>query len=102
MKDLRHGNNLYRSCLSKRRYKTYRRALLQAQKFTEKFGKEQYVYWCSYCNGYHITSTPRKVGQYGTIDELRTGKIKTEETQTQKQNESEKKNAEIISQEEQE
>ena len=70
MTDLSHGKNLYRSCLSKRRYRTYHYALEQAKKYTEKYGKKQYVYWCEYCNGYHITSTPRKEGQHGNIDEL--------------------------------
>lgn len=102
MRDLRHGKNLYRSCLSKRRYNSYTKALTKAKEFTEKFGKEQYVYWCEYCRGYHITSTPRKAGQYGTIDELTTGKIKIKEAPLQKQDESKTQNAETIKEEEQE
>lgn len=60
MKDLRHGVNLYRSCLSKKRYNSLAKAKKYAEKYTEMFGKQQYVYYCPYCFGYHITSHPRK------------------------------------------
>lgn len=58
--DLRHGNNIYRACLSKRKYKSYDFAVQMAAKYTEMFGKKQYVYYCPYCFHYHITSLPRK------------------------------------------
>ena len=58
--DLRYGNNLYRACLSKRRYNKENKAKKYAEKYTEMFGKQQYVYYCPYCFGYHITSSPHK------------------------------------------
>lgn len=57
--DLRHGNNMYRACLAKRRYRTKEYADKMAEFYTEKYGKQQYVYYCPYCFGYHLTSTPR-------------------------------------------
>lgn len=27
---------------------------------TEKFGKIQYVYWCPFCHGYHLTTLRQK------------------------------------------
>lgn len=59
-KDLRHGNNLYRACLSKRKYDTEAKAKAFADKYTEQYGVKQYVYYCPYCFGFHITSLPRK------------------------------------------
>ena len=59
MADLRHGNNLYRACLSKRKYRTEEKATEYAAKYTEQFGKKQYVYYCPYCFNFHITSAPR-------------------------------------------
>lgn len=58
-KDLKHGNNLYRACVSKRRYRTIEYAQKMAKIFTEKYGTPQYVYYCPYCFGYHLTSSPR-------------------------------------------
>ena len=58
-KDLRHGNNMYRACLSKVRYKSEAIAQERAKMYSEKYDKPQYVYYCPYCFGYHITSTPR-------------------------------------------
>lgn len=57
--DLRHGNNIYRACLSKKKYTSYDFAVQMAAKYTEMFGKKQYVYYCPYCFNYHITSLPR-------------------------------------------
>lgn len=59
-KDLRHGNNMYRACLSKVRYKTETFAQERAKFYSTKYGKPQYVYYCPYCFGYHITSVPRE------------------------------------------
>lgn len=59
MKDLRHGNNLYRACLSKVKYRTLKYAELKAKQFTKKYGKPQYVYYCKYCQGYHLTTSTK-------------------------------------------
>lgn len=47
MKDYRHGINLYRSCLSKRKYKTREIAQEFADRYTAEYNRPQFVYWCS-------------------------------------------------------
>ena len=61
MKDYRHGINLYRSCLSKRKYKTREIAQEFADKYTAEYNRPQFVYWCKYCGGYHPTCSKRYI-----------------------------------------
>lgn len=58
--DLRHGNNIYRACLSKKKYHDYNFALKKAEELTKLFGKKHYVYYCPYCFKYHMTTLPRR------------------------------------------
>lgn len=44
----------YRDCKSKRRYQDYN----QAAKFSKKVGLR--VYYCRYCDGYHLSSRSKK------------------------------------------
>ena len=86
MKDLRYGKNLYRACLSKIQYKTYDYAMKKAQYYEKKFNKPQYVYWCDYCGGYHITSKARcgKEENYGTTDSRTIKTLESSEEKEQK------------------
>ena len=56
MKDYRHGRNLYRSCLSKRKYKTREIAQEFADKYTAEYGN-----WCKYRDGYHLTCSKKYI-----------------------------------------
>lgn len=86
---------------------------------TEKFGKIQYVYWCPFCHGYHLTTLRQKDerearileeqinealkkrrNENGTTNPIRT-EINIEQEKTQEES-STSQNAEVISQEEQE
>lgn len=58
-KDYKHGKNLYRMCLSKRKFKTKEYAEKAAEYNTKKYGVQQYVYYCPYCFNYHLTTIPR-------------------------------------------
>lgn len=118
MRDLKYGKNVWRSCRHKVRYVTYDYAIKKALKYTEKYMKAQYVYWCPFCHGYHITSVPQRNERERRIQEIAINKIlqkgATDGTTNPITNESiikqEKRqeessttqNAEAISQEEQE
>ena len=118
MRDLKHGKNVWRSCRHKLRYATYDYAIKKALKYTEKYMKAQYVYWCPFCHGYHITGVPQRNERERRIQEIAINKIlqkgATDGTTNPITNESiikqEKRqeensatqNAETISQEEQE
>lgn len=43
-------------CLRKKKYKTYEYACKVAKIMSEKYNKEQRVYWCPICMNYHLTS----------------------------------------------
>ena len=118
MRDLKHGKNVWRSCRHKVRYATYTYAIKKALKYTEKYMKAQYVYWCPFCHGYHITGVPQRNERERRIQEIAINEIlqkgATDGTTNPITNESiikqEKRqeensttqNAETISQEEQE
>ena len=118
MRDLKHGKNVWRSCRHKLRYATYDYAIKKALKYTEKYMKAQYVYWCPFCHGYHITGVPQRNERERRIQEIAINEIlqkgATDGTTNPITNESiikqEKRqeessttqNAETISQEEQE
>lgn len=118
MRDLKYGKNVWRSCRHKVRYVTYDYAIKKALKYTEKYMKAQYVYWCPFCHGYHITGVPQRNERERRIQEIAINKIlqkgATDGTTNPITNESiikqEKRqeessatqNAETISQEEQE
>ena len=118
MRDLKHGKNVWRSCRHKLRYATYDYAIKKALKYTEKYMKAQYVYWCPFCHGYHITGMPQRNERERRIQEIaineilqkgatdgttnyttNEGIIKQEKRQEEN---STTQNAETISQEEQE
>lgn len=118
MRDLKYGKNVWRSCRHKLRYATYDYAIKKALKYTEKYMKAQYVYWCPFCHGYHITGVPQRNERERRIQEIAINEIlqkgATDGTTNPITNESiikqEKRqeensttqNAETISQEEQE
>lgn len=118
MRDLKYGKNVWRSCRHKVRYVTYDYAIKKALKYTEKYMKAQYVYWCPFCHGYHITGVPQRNERERRIQEIAINEIlqkgATDGTTNPITNESiikqEKRqeessttqNAETISQEEQE
>lgn len=118
MRDLKYGKNVWRSCRHKLRYATYDYAIKKALKYTEKYMKAQYVYWCPFCHGYHITGVPQRNERERRIQEIAINEIlqkgATDGTTNPITNESiikqEKRqeessttqNAEAISQEEQE
>lgn len=49
-------NNWTKGCLNKKVYRTEEFANKQAELYSEKYDKQQYVYFCMFCNGYHLTS----------------------------------------------
>ena len=118
MRDLKHGKNVWRSCRHKLRYATYDYAIKKALKYTEKYMKAQYVYWCPFCHGYNITGRQQRNERERRIQEIAINEIlqkgATDGTTNYITNESiikqEKRqeenstaqNAETISQEEQE
>lgn len=122
MRDLKYGKNVWRSCRHKVRYVTYDYAIKKALKYTEKYMKAQYVYWCPFCHGYHITGVPQRNERERRIQEIAINEIlqkgatdgttnpstnesiiKQEKKQEKRQEESSAtQNAETISQEEQE
>lgn len=75
MRDLSYGKNVWRSCRHKLRYATYNYAIKRALKYTEKYMKAQYVYWCPFCHGYHITSVPQRNERERRIQEIAINKI---------------------------
>lgn len=75
MSDLKHGKNVWRSCRHKKRYCTYNFAIKMALYYTKKFGKAQYVYWCPYCHGYHVTGVPPHNERERRIQEIELNKI---------------------------
>lgn len=86
MRDLKHGKNVWRSCRNKLRYATYDYAIKKALKYTEKYMKAQYVYWCPFCHGYHITGVPQRNERERRIQEIAINEIlqkgKDEQTNT--------------------
>lgn len=56
-------NYMYKTCLSKRKYRTLDYALKEAKKIEEKFGQKHYVYKCPMCLFYH-TTTHKHDGAY--------------------------------------
>lgn len=85
MKDLRHGKNIWRTCRNKIRYATYDYAIKKALKYTKKYEKAQYVYWCPFCYGYHITGTPQKDERERQVQEIAINKV-LEEVRKEKTN----------------
>ena len=66
---------MWRSCLSKVRYSTYKRAIKRALYYTKKFNKAQYVYWCPYCRGFHITGVPQENERERKLQEIAINKV---------------------------
>lgn len=71
------------NCKHKRSYRTYEYAVQMAIHYTEKFGAMQYVYYCSLCGRYHLTSHRQKEGRELEIYEARV----KQELERRKQNE---------------
>ena len=53
------GYLVYRSCGSKRRYKTAVDANKGAKRIMRRFGSRLRAYYCRFCHGYHLTSQVR-------------------------------------------
>lgn len=49
-----------RMCLGKHRWSTIERAESKLPFIEKKFGKKMRIYYCSSCQGYHITSQVRR------------------------------------------
>lgn len=64
----------YQSCRKKTRYPTQHEATKAARLAMTRRGVPLRVYWCFFCNGYHITknfSQNRKGIYHGTADRVR-------------------------------
>lgn len=49
-------DKLYKQCLKKKRYSTFRLAKKVAKISLDKRGAELRIYKCDICNGFHLTS----------------------------------------------
>lgn len=47
---------LYQGCLRKIRYKTYYAAEIGAKEKGKKYNCEYKIYWCKYCNSFHLAT----------------------------------------------
>lgn len=47
---------LYQGCLRKISYKTYHAAEIGAKEKEAKYKVEYDIYWCKYCNRYHLST----------------------------------------------
>ena len=85
MEDSIHGRlrGSLQNCKHKRSYRSYEKAVQAAIHYTEKFGAMQYVYYCSLCGRYHLTSHRQKEGRELEIYEARV----RQELERRKQNE---------------
>lgn len=54
------GWDVYRSCKSKIRYKSDIRAEKEARRMFRRYGEESRIYYCKFCNGYHLATTHGK------------------------------------------
>ena len=50
-----------KSCLGKRKYRTYEIALKNAKKYDEKYGVKNRVYYCNICACFHLTTKPESI-----------------------------------------
>ena len=51
-----HGFEVYKSCISKKRWVSEHDANKWAKNFAARFGKQQHAYYCRFCEGYHLTT----------------------------------------------
>ena len=57
------AEKMHRMCLRKKAYFTKAFAEKMAKKYTEKFGKQHYVYHCRLCGHFHLTTSDKKYEQ---------------------------------------
>lgn len=50
------NKNYWKQCGSKNRYRDEHTANYYRKMFEKKRGKKLDYYWCSHCNGFHLTS----------------------------------------------
>lgn len=55
-----HGGIVYWACKRKSRYPNQNTANRAAKKMTVRFGVKMFVYYCRYCEGYHLTKKEQK------------------------------------------
>ena len=53
------GFQQWRQCGRKKRYKDEHTANKYRKLFEKERGKKLDYYWCTYCNGYHLTSSEK-------------------------------------------
>ena len=53
------AKTIYGKCLRKRRYGTLEVAEKECKRISKVSGIQFYVYWCKFCQGYHLTKQPR-------------------------------------------
>lgn len=49
-------SNVWRQCGKKNRYSNESKAYHYKKKYERERGIKLDIYWCTYCNGYHLTS----------------------------------------------